>query len=254
MSTVLEWARLTWPEAQEAVRRMPACVLPLGAIEAHGPHLPLETDNLLSTEKCRRVCERTGVILMPTLPYGQVWSLYDFPGTLSVSVYTLIAVLKDLIRSFRDKGFKLVFIYTGHLGNAVAVKQAIRECYDEGMGVKCVMLDGGFGLKGASHVLTMPRSHPTYIHACEIETSMMLECAPDRVHMDRAVRDYPEYPYDFNLTPTPWSAVTSTGVLGDATAATPEKGRALVAAEVDAMVELVWRELADVLGLKASSE
>jgi len=247
MGKIMEWAKMTWPEAKEAVQKMPACVIPTGAIEAHGPHLPLETDNLLATEICRRVCEKTGIILMPTLPYGQVWSLYDFPGTLSISIYTLIAIIKDLVRSLRDKGFKLVFIQCGHLGNLAGIKQAIRECYSEIPDVKCVILHHG-RLKEAQKVLTTKRSHHTYLHSCEIETSELLECAPEAVRMDRAVCDYPDYPPDFDVTPTRWSAVTDTGVLGDATAATREKGKVIVEDIVESMSALVRYELDKVIG------
>ncbi len=241
MKSVTEWAKLTWPEAKEAVERMPACILPVGAVEAHGPHLALDTDNLLSTEICRRAARETGIILMPTMPYGQVWSLYDYPGTLSVSIYTLIAVLKDLVRSFRDKGFKLAFVFCGHLGNLPAIKQAIREACEEVPEIKCVILQGRFTDK--SQVLTTRRSHHTYLHACEIETSQILECAPEAAYMDRALCDYPDYPLDFDITPTRWSEVTKTGVLGDATAATPEKGRAIVAEIVESMTVVVKYEL-----------
>jgi creatinine amidohydrolase len=249
VSTVVEWAGLTWPEAELAVASMPACLVPFGAIEAHGPHMTLDMDTLISGEECRRACERTGVILMPTVPYGQVWSLYSFPGTLSLSVSTLTALAKDLVRSLRDHGFRLVFLHSGHLGNIAGLKQAMRECHDELDGVKVVLLDCLDDAIGqVAGILTSPRSHPSLIHSCEIETSMALELAPDHVYMDRAVRDYPVYPYDFDLTPTPWATVTSTGVLGDATAATAAKGAQVVGAEIDRMVRIVEMEL-DALGV-----
>lgn len=245
MSTLVEWAGLTWPEAELAVSRMPACLVPFGAVEAHGPHMTLDMDTRISGEECRRVCERTGVILMPPVPYGQAWSLYGFPGTLSVSVSTLTSLASDLVRSLRDHGFRLVFLHSGHLGNIAGLKQAMRDCHDELDGVKVVLLDClEDAIEQVAGILTSPRSHPRLIHSCEIETSMGLELAPDHVYMDRAVRDYPDYPYDFDLTPTPWAAVTSTGVLGDATAATAAKGKAIVAAEIGRMVQIVETELA----------
>jgi creatinine amidohydrolase len=253
VATVVEWAGLTWPEAELAVARMPACLVPFGAIEAHGPHMTLDLDTRISGEECRRVCERTGVILMPAVAYGQAWSLYSFPGTLSLSVSTLTALTKDLVRSLRDHGFRLVFLHSGHLGNIAGMRQAMRECHDELEGVKVVLLDClDEAVDQVAGILTTPRSHPSLIHSCEIETSMALELVPDRVHMERAVADYPEYPYDFDLTPTPWRAVTSTGVLGDARAATARKGRAIVAAEIDRMVHIVGLELAD-LGIAAGA-
>lgn len=255
MTELVEWGQLTWPEAKAAVALMPACIVPFGSVEAHGPHLPLDSDSLVAAAECRRVCERTGVILMPVVTYGQTWSLYGFPGTLSVSIYTLIALTKDLVRSLRDHGFRLVFLYSGHLGNMAGLKQAIRECHDELPDVKVVLLDClEDALRQLDDLLTTPRSHPALIHSCEIETSVLLEVAPDRVHMDRAVREYPAYPPEFDLTPTRWDAVTTSGVLGDATAATTEKGRAIVVAEVDLMVNIVEQELARVRRTAVSQE
>ncbi len=244
MTAVIEWSRLTWPEAETAVREMPACLVPFGAIEEHGPHMPLQADNLLAEEVCRRVCERTGVILMPTVPYGQVWSAYRFPGTLSMSVDTLIAFTIDLVRSLRDHGFKLVLLHSGHVGNLVGLREAIRRCDAEMPDVKVVLLDRlAAALAEVEDVLTTRRSHPYYLHACEIETSMVLEVAPEQVHMERAVCEYPDYPYDFDATPTRWDLVTKSGVLGDATAATPEKGKAIVDALVAQLVAITEREV-----------
>jgi creatinine amidohydrolase len=248
----IEWATLTWPEAEAAVARMPACILPFGAVEAHGYHGWLSCDTLLSEVETRRVAAETGVILLPAMPYGQVWSLQDFPGSLSLSIYTLIAVTKDLIRSLRGHGFRLVFIHSGHLGNVGGLKQAMRECHDELPGVKVVLLDClNDAVSQAARLLTTPRSHPALIHCDEIETSMLLEVAPAAIHMERAVADYPVYPPDFDLTPTPWSVVTKVGVLGDPTAATLEKGRAIVDADVAAMVAIERHSLAE-LGLAAA--
>lgn len=249
MAHVVEWGHLTWPEAQAAVARMPACLVPYGAVEAHGYHGWLSADTLLSEEESRRVAAETGIILMPAVPYGQVWSLQDFPGSLSISVYTLIALTKDLVRSLHDHGFQQVFIHSGHLGNIAGLKQALRECHDELPEVKVVLLDclDGAVAKEAKR-LTTPRSHRSLIHSDEIETSMLLEVAPEAIYLDRAVPDYPVYPPDFDLTPTRWSAVTKIGVLGDPTAATLEKGRAIVGADVAAMVAIVRRGLAE-LGL-----
>ena len=243
---MVEWKDLTWPEAKEAVEEMPACLLPLGAIEAHGPHMKLDVDNHICEEQCRRVCEKTGIILMPTIPVGQVWSLNRFPGTLTISYYTLIALIKDMIRSFQNRGFQLAFIHSHHYGNVPAIKQAVRECYDEdqGAGIKVVILEERSAMREeAKKVCTSPFAHPVYWHACEVETSQALECCPDRVYMDRAVCDYPQFTEDFDCTPTYWDVVTDTGVMGDASAGTAEKGKALIKAEVDAMIRKVEYEL-----------
>ncbi|MDP4109870.1 MAG: creatininase family protein [Bacillota bacterium] len=242
MAEVIEWARLTWPEAEEAVRKMPACLLPLGAIEAHGPHMSVDVDNPICEEKCRRICESTGIILLPIIPYGQVWSLNRYPGTLTISFYTLIAIIKDLIKSLYSRGFRVIFIHSHHYGNVPAVKQAVRECYDEmrGEDIKLVYLEQrGAYRAAAKEVCTSEFAHPIYLHADEVETSQALECCEDRVHMDRAVSSYPEFTFDFDNTPTYWDVVTDTGVMGDATAGTKDKGRAIIGAEVEAMTNMV---------------
>jgi creatinine amidohydrolase len=135
-------------------------------------------------------------------------------------------------------------------GNIAGLKQATRECHDELPGVKVVLLDClDDAIAREAHRLTTPRSHPTLIHCDEIETSMLLAVAPKAIHLERAVADYPVYPPDFDLTPTPWSAVTEVGVLGDPTAATIDKGRAIVDADVAAMVAIVRHGLTE-LGLR----
>jgi creatinine amidohydrolase len=77
MTNIVEWGKLTWLEAEQAVKKMPACILPFGAIEAHGPHLTLDTDNGIVEEKCRRICEATGIIKMPLMPFGVVFHCMD---------------------------------------------------------------------------------------------------------------------------------------------------------------------------------
>lgn len=67
-------------EVKDKIRHFRAAILPIGAVEAHGPHLPLGTDNLLATRLADRLAERTESFVLPTLPYGQVWSLRNFPG------------------------------------------------------------------------------------------------------------------------------------------------------------------------------
>lgn len=165
MKKVIEWGKLTWPEAEKAVRQMPACILPLGAIEAHGPHMTLDVDNGICTEQSRRICEETGIILLPTIPMGQVWSLYRFPGTLTLSYYTLIAVVRDMLRSLYDHGFRVIFIRSHHYGNVPAIKQAVRESYEEFMGkdVKFVILEERGAMRSvAEQIRTSPCAHPVF--------------------------------------------------------------------------------------------
>ncbi len=233
-------------EAREAFSKDHIAVLPVSAIEVHGNHMPCSTDILLATGVVKKIVRKlkADVILLPTIEYGQVWSLGDFPGSLNVTTPVLTQFIADIGRSLYRHGTRTFILFQGHLGNAPAVKAASRIFYDEFPDMK-VFVFGSIGIDKAFDVLTTPRSHKTYLHGCEIETSMLMYLHPDKVDLSKAVVNYPDYPPDFDFTPSPWSTVTKTAVLGDPTAATVEKGKALVEAAVDNISTILngyWEE------------
>jgi creatinine amidohydrolase len=83
--SLVRYEHLNGEEARQILTARRLAILPIGALEAHGPHLPVGTDNLLAQAIAERVAEQLGGVLLPLLPYGQVWSFQDFPGSLSVS-------------------------------------------------------------------------------------------------------------------------------------------------------------------------
>lgn len=237
---LVEWGRLTSPEAADAVKRMPACIVPLGAIEAHGPHMELEVDNNIATEKCRRVCEQTDVILMPTIPFGIVYSLYGFPGSLTVRFDTMKQLLCDLVDSLYDRGFRIVIFHSHHGGNWSVTKQAARECTQRHRDmVVASMNELSEVRKAQDRYCLSPHDDPSRAHADELETCQALECCPQNVHMERAIASYLDFPDDYSAVPRPWSDFSANPMNGDALAATKENGARFLKAEVDAMVEKV---------------
>ena len=119
-------------DAALALNERTVALLPLGAVEVHGNHLPLLTDLYLAEGVCKLVCERVqNCVVLPSMPYGQIWSLRDQPGSLSVSNEVLTAMLSDIGRSLWRHGVKRFAIVNGHVGNAVAIKAAQRVLYDE---------------------------------------------------------------------------------------------------------------------------
>lgn len=229
---------MTGEEAQARLRETGIALLPLGAVEIHGPHLPLGTDNYIARAMARKVAERVDAVVLPTLAYGQVWSLYGFPGTLSVDDRALAAVLAGIGRSLRDLGVPIFAIVNAHLGNVAAMKEAARVLESEGGPLTFYFTHPALG-EAAERVRESPRFHGSLFHACELETSMMLYLAPEHVEMSRAVREIPQVPPDFDFRPVRWRELTRTGVMGDPTLATPEKGRVLVEASVDRMVAIL---------------
>ncbi|MFZ5817166.1 MAG: creatininase family protein [Bacillota bacterium] len=233
-----EMERLPGEAAQAKLRETRIAILPLGAVEIHGPHLPVGTDNYIAVRVARLVAEQVDAVLLPVLPYGQVWSLQGFPGTLSVPDSALAAMLVGIGRSLRELGVPIFALVNGHLGNQAAMKEAARVLEAEGGPLTFTFSHPGMG-PAADRIRESPLFHPTLFHACELETSMMLYLAPEHVEMSRAVRESPSIPADFDYRPTRWREITSTGVMGDATLATPEKGQVLVQATVERMVTLL---------------
>lgn len=232
------WGARTWSEFAEERARRQVAIVPVGAIEEHGPHLPLDTDNIMAEALASLVAARTGAFLLPLVPYGQVWSLRAFAGSLTVPAETLTRFACDLALSLGEQGMRVVVFLSGHLGNMAALKEAARQVMLTG-GPYTVYLNYPDIRAIAAGITTSPVSHPAIIHSDEIETSLMLAVAPDKVHMERAVREYPEYPTTFEHDATGWETLSRSGVFGDARAATREKGLALLTDLVDKMVAIV---------------
>lgn len=226
-------------EVKEKINKSKIAILPIGAVEAHGPHLPLGTDNFLAERVAERVAEKTGAFVLPTMPYGQVWSLKNFPGSINISNESLISLLVDMGISLYEQGFRVFAIINGHLGNAVALKEAARKLYQRFQDFKILYLFYPGTKKVTDEVRETNPSHATYFHACEIETSYMLYLAEEYVNMSKAITDIPEIPLSADVTPTPWEEFTRSAVLGDAKLATKEKGKKIIDVAIHNMVNLI---------------
>jgi creatinine amidohydrolase len=187
-------------------------ILPLGATEQHGPHLPIETDTLIARALADAVGdERPDVIVAPVLPYGSSGEHAGFPGTLSLGQAALELAIVELIRSADH--FAAVVVFSWHGGNAEALQRAVERLSAEGRRVSvwrpCIEGD---------------------LHAGCIETSLMLALAPELVGDLRPVEA--TEPLDVllpSLKAAGVQSVSRTGVLGDATAATAQQGHLLFA-------------------------
>ncbi|KYD20012.1 MAG: creatininase family protein [Caldibacillus debilis] len=228
-------------EVKEKIDEVKIAILPIGAVEAHGPHLPLATDNILAERLSERLAEKVGAFVLPTLPYGQVWSLRDFPGSITVSNESLIRFLVDIGSSLYNQGFRIWAMVNAHLGNQTALKEAARILYDRHPDFKIFY----FFYPGMNTVAKGIREteavHSTYFHACELETSIMLYLAEEFTDMEKAIRDIPQIPEAADYTPTPWQEFTKTAVLGDATLATKEKGEVIVETALERMADILRR-------------
>jgi creatinine amidohydrolase len=132
MMPVHELAQLTWEEVRDLDRQRTLVILPVGAIEAHGPHLPLDTDVVIATAMARAGARRLGarhvVLILPALAYTAARFAAAFQGTLSISGITVTAVIVDLARSLSQQGFRLLAIANAHLDpeHLTAVNEAVK--------------------------------------------------------------------------------------------------------------------------------
>ncbi len=234
-------SRLNDSQMEAALARRPVLILPVGAIESHGDHLPAGTDNILAErmaeELAKRVAGTIPVLRLPVLPFGQVWSLADAPGSFTLSNETVTAAVLEIALAAKAKGLSTMVVVNGHLGNVIAIRDAQRRAKEQSFTI------ANFFYPGAEEVISQVRERPearaAYMHACEIETSYMLHLAPEAVDMDAAIENYPDFPEDFGTVAYRWSEFSRSPVLGDARAATAEKGRKILDAVLANMAKQV---------------
>ena len=214
----------SWRDVEAALSRRLIAVLPVGAQEQHGAHLPLETDTVLATGVARRITDDIGGWLLPAIAFGEAWSAEAWPGTLSISAETLRATIIDLARGLKRIGVAGLVTVNGHFGNRAPIASAIDALRPGGLPV--LPLDYPGLEEAAAQFCVSKPAGPGFYHADEVETAMMLALAPDMVRMDLAAAEYPVFPEDFGTRPMQLRSFNSSGVFGDprpATAATGEK-------------------------------
>ncbi len=227
------FAYLTWKQVDALPRESTLLVLPTAAIEQHGHHLPLATDtlinNLLLGKALQRLPPDLSIYALPPICYGKSNEHLGYPGTLSVSAQTLMAVVRDLGASIAAGGFRKLVLYNTHGGNTSLVDVLARDLRAE-FGLRTFSL---FGSPGATFEGVNIQERTYGFHAGEIETAYLLHATPELVHRDAYTTNYiaridnPEL-----LKPEGSSAnfawltrdIAPSGVLGDPSPATPENG------------------------------
>jgi creatinine amidohydrolase len=235
-NVMLDSAAATWMDIDRARDGLVA-VLPVGALEQHGPHLPLDTDTVLATGVARRIAERVGSWLLPAVGFGEAWTAEDWPGTISLGAETLQAVIADIGRGAGRIGCRGLVTVNGHFGNRAPIAGAASMLRNGGLAV--LELDyPGLEAAALEYCASKPAG-PGFYHADEVETSMMLALAPASVRMELASAEYPRFPADFGKTPMQLRSFNRSGVFGDPRAATAATGEKIIGRIVDASVRLV---------------
>lgn len=224
------WGELTWPEARRRLQEVDVALLPVGAIEQHGHHLPLDTDSFDAEHLCRRVaeaCSEPRPLVLPLVPYGVSYFHEDFPGTLSLSNETLARLVYEIGMEVARSGISKLVIVNGHGGNAPALNFAAQMINRDAHVFVCV----DTGETSDADVYALAET-PNDVHAGEIETSTSLAVRPDLVRMDEAEAFVPKFSSEYLDFTSPravrWYArtmkISPSGVYGDPTKASAEKG------------------------------
>jgi len=229
-------ANLTWQQAEKILTPDTIVVIPLGAeAKEHGPHLRLKNDFVLAQYFTRRVIERAQVVVAPTLNYHFYPAFVEYPGSTSLRLETARDLVVDICRGLARFGPKRFYVLNTGVSTIRALKPA-----QEALAVDGIVMRYTDILTVGEEAEKAVRQQEGGTHADEIETSMMLYMDPSLVDMSKAAKDYhPQGTGGLTRDPKGPGTWSPTGIWGDATLATREKGRRVV----EAMVEGMLREI-----------
>ena len=233
---------MSWTALGERLDKSPLDVIvPLGALEQHGPHLPLDTDALIAEAVADRAAQIVGeCVVSPCIPIGASSHHLAFPGTASLSDETLQGVLGEVLQTLLGHGFQSAYLVTGHAGNVGAMASAIAEL-DPADRSRTMSFDDWPAQRDAVHQVAETQLNLNRelvgTHGGHFETSILLAIAPDRVNMASAVAGHvgPASVASAKLRSEGMAALSPVGVIGDPRGATADAG----ALYLDALVSMV---------------
>lgn len=215
-------------------------ILPLGSLEQHGPHLPLGTDTYIAEEISMRVANSIeNSILLPVLPYGYSWVWRDIPASVTIKEKTLEVLIKEIAHSVYRHKPKALVVINWHGANVSAIKYAARDLVDE-IPLKFYY----FNMPSDESFLRIMDSKPSSltVHAEEIETSVMLLIKPELVDMSLAKPEYPDQPKAYGKSALCLGKLSKSGIYGDPSVATKEKGEKFLSIMVDDILSTLREE------------
>jgi creatinine amidohydrolase len=235
------WEHLTWPEIEALLRDRPheVALLPVGATEQHGPHLPTGTDTMIASGLCQAVSTTTGALVLPPITIGCSYGHgTSFPGTLSSSPEQLARTVQGVVEWAATSGVRRVLAVNGHFGNQISLGLAGDHLRHTRPDLRFGVLNW-WSLTPAISAETLADGED--VHANRAETALMLALAPDHVRMDQlASSDDPDRTKGLVFRYTAPS-LSANGVTGSPSLATPGLGKSLLDQIVNAMSDSVER-------------
>lgn len=250
--------QLNWMEYAARIRQdQPVIFLPVGALEQHGPHLPMNCDEVIPREISEEVARNVNGLVAPSLFYGyksqpRTGGGNHFPGTTSLSAEAMIASVRDVITEFARHGARRIVLMDGHSENTMFIIEgidlALRELFREGVTDMKILRIGYYEFTSAeTEKIVWTDGFPSWPleHAGVMETSVMLYRHPELVDMTKLATDVPAqfppydvYPVSFENLPT----LPRSGALNSAKLATVEKGKLMFDEYVAGIADAVTDE------------
>ena len=247
MGSSVLWKELTAEELNEAAKSDAVVILPVASMEQHGPHLPVGVDTILCEGVCRAAAERVSInapiIVAPTLWCGMAEHHMAFGGTFTFDIPTYRAVLIAFLKSIERAGFGRVAIVNGHGGNVTALNAFLPDLARE---TSLDLIVTTYFELALPHLGAILEDQNSVLHACEMETSLMMVLAPKTVKPERIAEAVgPNFANSRDvLMPAAQrfrslKAFAPNGVIGDPRRASRAKGEALLDACSSALAALV---------------
>ena len=242
---------LTWTEIEQMKDKENVVIVqPIGAVEQHGPHLPIIVDAAISMGVLGKALGQLEANIpayaLPCLYYGKSNEHWHFPGTITLSAQTLLSVIREMAESIYRSGFRKLVLMNSHGGQPQVMEIAARDLHQEYEDFLVFPLFT-WRVPNIAHELLTEKELEYGIHAGDAETSLMLSLLPEQVRREKAVKEYPSgLPEDSLLSmegnlPFAWLTreLTQSGVMGDATVATKEKGDRILDSLANGWVQVI---------------
>jgi creatinine amidohydrolase len=236
-------SEMTWPELKGVAEEKGTVIIPSGTNENNGPHLPLSLDSIVAWEISLRLSKETGIPVAPLVPWGNSALFARYPGTIVIRSEILIELTKDICRSLGRHGFKRFLILTPHLPNIWSLNIAGESMRREGYLVLTV--DWWRLQNKLCADLPEGKSFPMG-HASELATSLLMALRPDLVRPDKMAGESPSNPFYLKYSAAypmlfmynDMKQLSESGVIGDPSKASREKGEEIIRRCMEYLVEL----------------